>query len=228
MKIIKYILRKKREFVSRSKQAKVLNVITPESQSLDIYWDDEFSGILETWGEGNVWSEIEFLAVNCHGKILDVACGTGKVMEKLKRFRALELYGCDISDALINKAINRGLPVDRLIVCDATKTEYPDGMFDYAYSIGSLEHFTEKGIEKCISECFRITTKAAFHNVPVSRDNADHGWIRRTQSYYNNSQEWWLNKFKACYSDVYVLNSLWEDDISIGKWFVCKNVNISM
>ena len=30
-------------------------------QNLDIYFDEEFAKILETWGEGNVWNEIQLL-----------------------------------------------------------------------------------------------------------------------------------------------------------------------
>jgi ubiquinone/menaquinone biosynthesis C-methylase UbiE len=194
---------------------------TPDCQDIEVYWDSKIAKVLETWGEGNVWQEIQFLMVNCRGRVLDIACGTGKTIEINSRFPNVEIYGCDISDFLIQKAIERGISKNCLKVCDATKTDYQDNYFDYAYSIGSLEHFTEEGIIQFLSECHRIVQGNSFHMIPVCRSQKDEGWIRTSQSYYNNSVNWWLNKFQSVYEKVYVLDSCWQDDISVGKWFVC-------
>ncbi len=190
-------------------------------QDLNLYWDPEYAQVLETWGEGNVWDEIQLLMVNCKGKILDVACGTGRTIEILSGIHGIELYGCDISDFLIDKAVERGIDHNRLSVCDATQMNYPDSFFDYAYSVGSLEHFTEEGIIKCVGECFRVVKSSSFHNVPVSRSGKDEGWIKTVQSYHNNSVDWWLDKYRSSYKEVYVFDSKWSDKISLGKWFVC-------
>lgn len=187
-----------------------------------MYWDDDMAKLLETWGEGNVWNEIQFLMVNCEGKVLDIACGTGKTMEIVSKLPQLDVYGCDISDFLISKALERGIKSERLVVCDATKTNYPDNFFEYAYSIGSLEHFTEDGIVSFIKECYRITLKTSFHMIPVSRSGRDEGWMKTYQSFYNNSVTWWLNRYKTAYANVQVLESTWKDDISVGKWFICR------
>lgn len=196
-------------------------IYKPGKQDLDIYWDPKMAQILETWGEGNVWNEIQFLMVNCEGKVLDIACGTGKTIEIVSGLPSIDVYGCDISDFLIHKAIERGISSERLVVCDASQTKYADDYFDYAYSIGSLEHFTEGGIIKCLQECLRIVKRSSFHMIPVSRSGRDEGWMKTTQSFHNNSVEWWLRKYKQVYNKVYILDSVWEDDISVGKWFVC-------
>jgi len=190
-------------------------------QKLGIYWDQEMAEILETWGEGTVWNEIQYLLVNCSGKVLDIACGTGKVMHLVSKFPAIEVYGCDISDLLINKAIERGNAKDHLIIGDATKMVYPDSYFNHAYSIGSLEHFTEDGIIKLLLECYRVTAISSFHTIPISRSGKNEGWITNNQDYFNNGVAWWLEKFMSAYQTVFVLDSKWEDDISIGKWFIC-------
>lgn len=192
-------------------------------QDLNIYWESKMADILETWGEGNVWNEIQHLMVARQGRALDIACGTGKTMEILSKFPMLEIHGCDISDLLITKAVARGIKRDKLKVGDATDLDYEDNFFDYAYSIGSLEHFTEDGIASFLKECKRVTKIASFHNVPVSRTNQDEGWIKRTQSYYNNSVEWWMQKYKHEYREVYIIDSAWNDSRSVGKWFVCIN-----
>jgi SAM-dependent methyltransferase len=190
-------------------------------QALDVYWDPKMAAILETWGEGNAWNEIQLLLVNAGGSVLDIACGTGKVMSILAPYEQLEVHGFDISDFLIEQAVARGLARDRLKVADATKTDYADDAFDYGYSIGSLEHFTDDGIAAFVRETHRITRRASFHMVPTSRSGRDEGWMTTLQSFHNNSVGWWLDRYRAAYATVHVLDSAWHDRISVGKWFLC-------
>lgn len=189
-------------------------------QDLDVYWDEEMARILETWGEKNVWKEIKLLMVNCEGKVLDIACGPGKTMEILADL-PLEIHGFDISDLFIKKAIERGINQSHLKVCDATDMPYSNDSYQYSYSIGSLEHFTDDGIIKFLKESFRVTSRTSFHMIPTSRSNKNEGWMKTYQSFHNNSVEWWLEKFNSSYQNVIVLDSTWEDEISVGKWFVC-------
>lgn len=195
---------------------------SPHEQNLDVYWDANMEQVLETWGEGNVWSEIQLAMAGRRGKVLDIACGTGKTMEVLAVEPDLELWGCDISDRLIDRAVSRGIPRDRLHVGDATELPYPDGFFDYSYSIGSIEHFTAEGIAAMLAECRRVTRKMAFHTHPVSRSGQDEGWITTVQSYFNNSVDWWVPKYGQSFETVRVLDSQWNDPRSVGKWFVCS------
>src|SRR5258706_6351119 len=112
-------------------------------QDTDIYWDEDFVKILDSWGEDNTWLEIQLLLANCTGKALDIACGSGPVMAICKDFKNIDLYGCDISDRLIAQAHDKNkIPKEKLLVTDATKMSYQNDEFNYSYSIGSLEHFT--------------------------------------------------------------------------------------
>lgn len=207
----------------RSMRTRLRNPATGSTgQDLDVYWEAEMAQLLETWGEDNVWKEIQLLMVNCHGRVLDVACGTGKTMEILNRF-PVQIHGCDISDLLIGKAVQRGISKERLTVCDATRMPYADKAFDYAYSIGSLEHFTEEGIVQLLRECKRTVRKASFHMIPVSRSGKDEGWLKTYQSFHNNSVGWWMERYLSVYRTVYVLDSTWDDQMSVGKWFVCMH-----
>lgn len=197
-------------------------VLGPHEQNLGVYWDAKMEEVLETWGEGNVWSEIQLAMAGRQGKVLDIACGTGKTMEVLAVEPGLELWGCDISDRLIDRAVSRGISRDRLHVGDATKLPYPDGFFDFSYSIGSIEHFTADGIAAMLAECRRVTRGIAFHTHPVALSGSDEGWITTAQSYFNNSVDWWLPKYQRSFQSVRVLSSRWSDPRSEGKWFVCS------
>ena len=177
--------------------------------------------MLDHWGEGNAWNDIQLLMAGRKGRVLDIACGTGRTMELLKGNPDLELHGCDISNMLIDKAIARGIPKERLLVTDATAMSYPDQFFDWAYSIGSLEHFTADGIENFLKESRRVARYGTFHMIPVSRSNTDEGWVRTFQSYHNNCTAWWDKKCRVAYEKVEILNSSWNDRMSLGKWLIC-------
>ena len=194
----------------------------PSQQDLDLYWDPRMAEILETWGQDTVWREIQLLLATRTGRVLDIACGTGRVMEILSAL-PLEIHGCDISPVLLSKAIDRGIPPGRVTECDATNLPYEDNAFGHAYSIGSLEHFTAEGIDKFLAESGRVTSHSSFHNIPVSRSGRDEGWISPHQSYFNNSREWWLARFRPHFRKVSIMPSTWEDPMSLGAWFVCEN-----
>lgn len=201
---------------------KNLNAYSPKKQSLDLYYDDKMAQILDTWGERSAWIEIQHLLFDKKTKVLDIACGTGKVIQILNKLGIKDVHGCDISDFLINKAKQKGIPSEKLVVCDATNLKYGENSFDYSFSIGSLEHFTEDQIIDFLISAKKVTKFYSFHQIPMSRSNKDEGWITPYQSYFNNSEAWWYNKCEKVYSDIKILDSTWEDERSVGKWLVLK------
>ena len=194
----------------------------PKEQSLDLYYDEKMAQILDKWGERSTWIEIQHLLFDKKAKVLDIACGTGKVIQILNNIGIKDVHGCDISDFLINKAKQKGIPSEKLVVCDATKLKYKENSFDYSFSIGSLEHFTEDQIEKFLISAKKVTKFYSFHQIPMSRSNEDEGWITPYQSYFNNSEAWWYKHCKKVYQDITILDSTWEDNRSVGKWLILK------
>ncbi len=193
-----------------------------QHQNVEIYSDPEFARVLEIWGEGTAWDEIQFLLGGRKGKVLDVACGTGRTHDFLAHFAELDYYGCDISPLLIRKAVERGIKAANVSVQDATQMSYPNDKFDFAFSIGSLEHFTIAGIKSALHECNRVCTGLNFHHLPVSKSNLDEGWVSPYQSYWNNSLPWWLDKFRSEFGEkVWTAESAWQDGMSQGIWFIC-------
>jgi ubiquinone/menaquinone biosynthesis C-methylase UbiE len=187
-----------------------------------IYWQEEMADVLEVWGQDNAWHELLFLFAGLSGKALDIACGTGKNILDLSNHPNLEIHGCDISDLLIARAAAKGIVQERLFVCNATNIPVDDQSFDYCYSIGSLEHFREGDEVRMIQESGRISRLGAFHMIPLSRSGLDEGWIEPFQGYYNNSKEWWMDRFGPVFKNVTILPSLWSDNLSKGYWFICQ------
>jgi cyclopropane fatty-acyl-phospholipid synthase-like methyltransferase len=196
----------------------------PVAQTLGLYSEEAFANSLESWGKDTVWKEISLLMAPLQGRVLDIACGTGAVMRVLSGNKHLDIYGFDISEKLIERATGKGIDKTRLKVADATKQNYAEKEFDYSYSIGSLEHFTEEGIDGFL-KCASIQTKiASFHMIPTQFYNRNDGWIENGQTYWNNSVEWWMEHFSRHFDHVQIHDSTWVDEgVSVGKWFVCFN-----
>ena len=192
------------------------------NQDIEIYNNVITADILESWGEKNVWNEILMLINKKEGNILDVACGTGVNMLQLKKNNPkANFYGCDISQILLSRAENKGIKKKFLECINATKMDYKNNFFTYSYSIGSLEHFTESGIDEVIKKLKLNTSVGSFHFMPVSRNIKNEGWIKTYQTFHNNSVEWWVKKFKKQFKYVETIDSSWNDFISVGKWFLC-------
>ena len=208
----------------KKKFKKKITFLNPKKQELDLYYDKEMAKVLDTWGERDTWIEIQHIFHHKKNpKILDIACGTGKVIKILeKNLKIQNIHGCDISDFLTEKARLKGIKDDRLKICDATNLPYKNDEFDYNYSIGSLEHFTEDGIIKFLRESKRVTKISGYHLIPVSRSGNDEGWITNYQSYFNNSLNWWIDICKKEFQDILILDSGWEDEISVGKWLILR------
>ncbi len=198
----------------------------PDKQDTDLYWDEAYANVLEQWGVGTVWDEIQLLFAGLQGKVLDIACGTGPTIEILNKFQSLEVYGFDLSDVLINRAMKKGIDKSRLKVADATKRVFSYHEFDYSYSIGSIEHFTEDGIRSFLENAAFYTSKYSFHMLPANVDDKDKGWEKTSQSYFNNSVAWWLERFVPHFRTVTVVDSSWAALDQKGKWFICECSNV--
>ena len=145
-------------------------IVKKNNQDVKIYDQDEAVEKIDEWGEHDVWNEIKFIMHDKKGKILDLACGTGKNIIDLKKINNnAQFFGCDISQNLINVAIKNGVSKENLTCIDATKMEFSENFFDYSYSIGSLEHFTEEGIENVVDKLYHCTKIASFHMMPISK-----------------------------------------------------------
>lgn len=193
-----------------------------DKELVNQYWSDHID-MLENWGNDNVWNEIQMFLAPIKGKVLDIACGTGVTIGILQKFNNLELYGCDISDVVIKKCIEKGIPSSKLIVCDAAHMPfYKNDFFDYSYSIGSLEYLSEEKLQEFVRENRRIVKNISFHMVPVSKNNINQGSVNHFDStFLNNSTEWWCQMFKAHFDMVLAVSSGWKNDISNGKWLIC-------
>ncbi|MDD5638835.1 MAG: methyltransferase domain-containing protein [Candidatus Pacebacteria bacterium] len=102
--------------------------------------------------EGRIQEIISFFGDINNKKVIDIGCGKGRFMKKLKlMFPSADLYGIDISEKMLqfddSKQFN--LSVENML-----NINYPQSFFDFVYCVESLEHAIR--IERAIEEMCRI------------------------------------------------------------------------
>ncbi|MDA7606700.1 methyltransferase domain-containing protein [Pelagibacteraceae bacterium] len=91
--------------------------------------------------------------------VLDYGCGTGNITQKIAASSPLKLFGIDISDVSINKAIenakNSNLQID-YSVDNCEETKFKSEKFDLVFGSGILHHLN---LERSVGEINRILKK---------------------------------------------------------------------
>ena len=144
----------------------------------DEQWDqapgkDVFIQALKGWFEDNVFGD--------RGKVLDVGCGTGFLLNRIHHevHNSWKLAGIDFSE----KAIERGktlYPHIELHCGDATETDFQPDQFSLIISYGTIEHFLEPA--RGIRELSRLLAEGGRFLVMVPTlgvyrtDRNDEGW----------------------------------------------------
>ena len=95
-------------------------------------------------------------------KVLDVACGTGRMLQEIFSIKKdIEYYGIDTSKEMIKhlkeKAKELGIEKNiKIKIGDAEKMSFKDESFDIVYSFHLLWHLEKEEQEKIIKEMLRV------------------------------------------------------------------------
>ncbi len=92
-------------------------------------------------------------------KILDVGCGTGKLV-KFFNEQGFNATGCDNSKIAIKAA--KKLDEESFVVASATKLPFKKGSFDLVISISTIEHLTINEAKLFLKEAFRVLKPHGF------------------------------------------------------------------
>jgi SAM-dependent methyltransferase len=92
------------------------------------------------------------------GRVLDVACGTGRVTRLLVREGFAEVVGSDVSNAMMAVA-KRQLPNVEFFQGDATRLPFDDHSFDLVTCVGLLMHLDAATRVGVLRELARISRR---------------------------------------------------------------------
>lgn len=116
--------------------------------------------------------------------ILDIGCGTGTLVVKLKRQHpSAQVVGIDPDPKALRrariKATRAGVPV-QLDPGFADELPYKEESFDHVFSSFMFHHLNEQGRENMLREVLRVLRAGgSFHLLDFVVDNASHGFFDR-------------------------------------------------
>lgn len=150
-------------------------------------------------------------------KVLDVGCGTGRMVYWLRRL-GIDAQGLEISKYVISRA---GAETQQFITHgDIMSLPYPDKSFDLVTTFDVLEHITTNNLEKAVFECDRVARTRVLHKMFT----VENTWIRKFHgsdlshvSVYGKG--WWEKFWKDCgYKKAKVIYShlpLWMETLFV-------------
>jgi ubiquinone/menaquinone biosynthesis C-methylase UbiE len=110
-----------------------------------------------------------------HKRILDVACGTGRWLERLLEQGGKRAVGLDRSDAMLRVARRKSTITGRLARAECESLPFRSGVFDLAICSFALGHIRDLGL--MARELARVTTPTADLFVSdLHPDAYDRGW----------------------------------------------------
>ena len=161
--------------MKKQNQKQVWTSIAPE-------WD-RFRTKKEKWVENFLKKQ--------KGKILDLGCGSGRYLMKLKDAK---MYLVDFSEEMINLAKQKKIDAE-FFVADMTKLPFENNFFDSAICISSLHCIeTKSKRQKAVQELFRVLKPRAICLLGVWDINSKRfknspkekyvGWTDKGQRHY--------------------------------------------
>lgn len=120
----------------------------------------------------------------------------------------LELYGIDISEYAVEHAHES--VADRLRVGSATTLPWPDGYFDYVFSITTLHNLHNYDLDKALREMERVGRKNKYLCVESYRNEEEKAnllyWQVTCEAFCTPEEwEWWFKTtgYTGDYSFIY-------------------------
>lgn len=94
------------------------------------------------------------IGINPDSRVLDVGCGRGELLDRIRTSYNALCYGVDVSPKSLEEATNRSDPDLNLARSDGRQLPFADGSFDLITSLDVLEHIDSA--DKALREMTRV------------------------------------------------------------------------
>ena len=103
----------------------------------------------------------EYLRDKTWHSLLDVGCGTGWLIDMLRKERLAEYHGLDLAENMIEVAVSKNIPDAQFVVGKADALPYEDGRFDVITCSQSFHHYPDQ--DKAVAEAYRVLNKGGLY-----------------------------------------------------------------
>lgn len=124
----------------------------------------------------------QILATCGPGRVLDVGCGMGMLVQELLK-QGVDAYGIDVSSIAVAHC-NRFMP-GRFHAASILALPFPDDSFGTLISTDCLEHLAPQDVERALAEMHRVCQRSVFLCVATTPDRDGHWHLTIEQ------RAWW-------------------------------------
>ncbi|TVL64675.1 class I SAM-dependent methyltransferase [Brachyspira hyodysenteriae] len=118
----------------------------------------------------------EYLKNIDYNKLLDIGCGTGYLINMLKKYKATaEFYGLDLSEEMINISKSKNIKDAEFILGSANKLPFNDNTFDIVTCIQSFHHYPYP--DEAMKEVYRVLIKGGIYILSDTGVGGIAAWI---------------------------------------------------
>lgn len=192
-------------------------------------WNN-YSELLDHWGSVDVWLEFREFPKHWSGTVIDIGCGTGKVMQTVKEKNPnIQILGIEPGKDLVKQSRKNGIEAKE-IVCSTfsefLKAHNSRYKTDYLYSIAALQYFNLTELNELLSFLKENLNKQAVFFLPASVDDCDSGIFLSWQTYNRMSKAWWKKLFSDGLPgfEIKIGESKWKDQECYGIWLIANRL----
>jgi SAM-dependent methyltransferase len=138
---------------------------------------------------------IKEIPMNNNMSVIDLGCGTGRVLYELEMDGYKDLVGVEVA----GNALEYDLP--KLVLAEVHNVKFDLKRFDVAFSCNTFEHMTKKDIDAAL-EVVKHIAKIFFISVSFYPDEFGPENIGEPLHLTVEPPEWWEEKLKSYFDNV--------------------------
>jgi ubiquinone/menaquinone biosynthesis C-methylase UbiE len=214
--------------MSNEISAEKIDKIDKAYSSTPFWYDLRGFFILTLSYQATLWEQISFFSKNMKQEHLEIAMGTGTLLDYILRYRRftnkpkVNITGFDYAESMLNGARHRfsNRPEVKLLRADATNLEFKDNSFDSASIANAIHCFPE--VMPSLKETFRVLKPGGTLAVNVLIYPHSKGLKGKVATAINN---WGIKKgiLITPYEESDIRNKILEAGFKIQSDFVSGN-----
>ncbi len=103
----------------------------------------------------------EYLRDKEWNSLLDVGCGTGWLIDLLRKGRMADYHGLDLAENMIEVAVSKNIPDAQFVVGKADELPYDNNRFDVVTCSQSFHHYPNQNA--AMAEAYRVLKKGGLY-----------------------------------------------------------------
>jgi len=133
---------------------------------------------LRAWSKNVVGRIADRAEINMKSRVLDIGCGTGNLMEGVRRVCQCRFTGIDLSGEMLRVAVDKA-PTASFVQADVAALPFHDGTFDAVIGAYFIHHVPCDIQPAVVAECRRVISGGRLVIITASHDQIEQSQVGR-------------------------------------------------